>query len=284
MSDQQPVAKNILQNYYRQPKIYITLPSHGKFYPAGSLDVSQSGEYPVFAMTAKDELMLKTPDALLNGQATTEVIKSCVPAILDPWKMPSIDIDAVLVAIRIATYGETMEVNAVCPKCEKFNDYELDLTNFLNQVSQFDYKETINVDPLVIHIRPYDYREVTKTAMKAIEQEKIFNIVNDDSLTEDQKLEQFGDSFVKLTELTIEIIADTIYKIDTPEGSTTDKGEIKQFIANAPKDVFQQVNDHIVGLKDQVDLKAQDVECDECKEKYSVAVTLDQANFFDVRS
>ena len=32
-------------------------------------------------MTAKDEMMFKTPDALLNGQATVDVIQSCIPAI-----------------------------------------------------------------------------------------------------------------------------------------------------------------------------------------------------------
>jgi hypothetical protein len=63
-------------------------------------------------MTAKDELMLKTPDALMNGQATVEVIKSCVPSIKNPWHMPSIDIDTILIAIRIATYGENMEFSS----------------------------------------------------------------------------------------------------------------------------------------------------------------------------
>ena len=70
---------NPLSGYYRQPKIYIRLPSGGEYYPEGALDVSENGDYPVFAMTAKDELMLKTPDALLSGESTVEVIKSCVP-------------------------------------------------------------------------------------------------------------------------------------------------------------------------------------------------------------
>ena len=65
---------NPLANYFRQPKLYLRLPSQGKFYPEGALDHSQIDEYPVYAMTAKDELMFKTPDALMNGQATVEVI------------------------------------------------------------------------------------------------------------------------------------------------------------------------------------------------------------------
>ena len=60
-------------------------------------------------MTAKDEMAFKTPDAMINGQSTVDVIKSCVPNLLDPWKMVNYDTDAVLLAIRIATYGETMD-------------------------------------------------------------------------------------------------------------------------------------------------------------------------------
>ena len=66
---------NPLASYYRQPKIYITLPSKGEFYPADSLDLSTNGQYAVYAMSAKDELLFKTPDALLSGQSTVEVIK-----------------------------------------------------------------------------------------------------------------------------------------------------------------------------------------------------------------
>lgn len=106
MAEQQIKKQNPLSQWFRQPKVYIKLPSNGEFYPHGALDKSANGEYPVYAMNAKDELMFKTPDALLTGQSTVEVIKSCIPAIQDPWSMPSIDLDVALVAIRIATYGQ----------------------------------------------------------------------------------------------------------------------------------------------------------------------------------
>jgi hypothetical protein len=83
--NQNQQKKNPLSSFYRQPKIYVKLPSKGEFYPPGSLDVSANGEYPVYAMTAKDELLFKTPDALLSGQSTVELIKSCIPAITNPW-------------------------------------------------------------------------------------------------------------------------------------------------------------------------------------------------------
>jgi hypothetical protein len=53
----QPAAKhNPLANYFRQPKIFVALPSKGLFYPEGALDVSETGEYAVYAMTYKNEL------------------------------------------------------------------------------------------------------------------------------------------------------------------------------------------------------------------------------------
>ena len=160
--------KNPLANWYRQPKIYVRLPSRGKFYAQGSLDVSDSEEYAVYAMTAKDELMFKTPDALLSGQSTVEVIKSCMPAILDPWQMPSIDLDFCLIAIRIATYGENMEVGSTCPHCDAKNDYEIDLNAWLQIFNNFTFKDVIEVPPLTVYIRPYNYRESTKTSIKTL--------------------------------------------------------------------------------------------------------------------
>ena len=75
----------------------------------------QSGEVGVYPMTAKDEMLLKTPDALLNGEATVTVIQSCIPAIKNAWAMPSIDCDAALMTIRMATYGNKMTVPITVP-------------------------------------------------------------------------------------------------------------------------------------------------------------------------
>jgi hypothetical protein len=275
---------NPLASWYRQPKIYVKLPSGGKFYPQGTLDVSSNEDYPVYAMTAKDELMFKTPDALLSGQSTVEIIKSCVPAILDPWKMPSIDLDFILIAIRIATYGDKMEITTNCPACKSENNYEINLTDWMGVFNQFQYVETVVVDPLVVHIRPYSYQELTKSSIKAMEQQRVFNVINDDSLSDEDKVEQFGKSFVKLTELTVDIIADCITSIETPNGTSNDKKQIKEFIDNCSKDVFEKISTHISDIKSQIELKAQHVKCGECDHEFDVPVTMDQSNFFAVKS
>lgn len=274
------ISNNPLAAYFRQPKIYIRLPSQGKFYPTDALDNSANNEYAVYAMTAKDELMFKTPDALMNGQATVEVIKSCVPSIRDPWAMPSIDVDAVLIAIRVATYGEKMDVGANCPSCSHSNDYQLNLVSYIEGVAQFHYDDAIQIGPLTVHIKPYTYQEATKTALKSLEQQKIFQIVNDENMSDEIKLEKFGQSFIKLTELTVDVVANSIIRIDTPDGSVEDKTMILEFIQNAPKEVFNTINEHVTSMKDKIELKVNDVVCGECEHVFDMPVTMDQANFF----
>lgn len=278
--DTKAVVNNPLAAYFRQPKIYIKLPSEGKFYPPDALDVSVNGEYAVYAMTAKDELMFKTPDALMNGQSTVEVIKSCIPAIKQPWKMPSIDLDAALIAIRVATYGEKMEVSANCPSCSHLNDYAINLVRYLDGYQGFKYLDQVEVGPLTVFIKPYSYQESTKIALKTLEQQKIFQIVNDEKLSDGEKIEKFGESFVRLTELTVDVVADSIIKIVTPDGEVSDSAMIQEFIRNAPKDVFDTVNSHIVGMKEKIELRISDAECGECNHKFEMPVTMDQASFF----
>lgn len=277
-------AINPLANYFRQPKIFIRLPSDGEFYSNSSIDLSANKEYAVYAMTAKDELLFKTPDALLNGQATVEVIKSCIPAIKDPWKMPSIDVDACLVAIRVATYGQAMDVNASCPNCNHVNDYEFDLVNYLNQMNEFKFEPCVAVDPLTVYIRPYTYLETTKAAIKAIEQQKIFDVVNDPDMSDEDKIDKFGRSFLKLTEMTVDVVCGCISGIQTPDGLVEDRKMIEEFINNASSDVFNKVNDHVQAMRNEIESKTQTVACAECEHGYNINLTMDQSNFFVVRS
>ena len=155
------IEQNPLRKYFRQPKVYITLPSKGVFYPADAINIPEGNEFPVFAMTAKDELTMKTPDALLNGAATVEIIKSCVPNILNPWKMPSIDLDAVLIAIRVATYGETMEITTKVPGTGEDRAFSVDLRQLLNKLVTNEYKTEVTVNDMNLKTRPLTYREFT---------------------------------------------------------------------------------------------------------------------------
>ena len=80
----QPNQPNPLTQYFRQFKLYLKLPSGIAYYTTDQVQFTDSGEIGVMPMTGKDELSLKNPDALLNGEALVEVIKSCVPGVKNP--------------------------------------------------------------------------------------------------------------------------------------------------------------------------------------------------------
>ena len=154
---------NPLNKYYRQPSIYISLPSKGRYYSEDVYTSTQTGEIPVLPMTAKDEMAFKTPDAMINGQATVDVIKSCCPNIKDAWGMPSIDVDSVLIAIRIATYGNSMSFDSKCPHCGEDNTHDVDLGKPLNSLQCPDYSKYMQYKDLKIKFKPQLYFTVNKS-------------------------------------------------------------------------------------------------------------------------
>ncbi len=152
---------NPLQKFFRQPKIYVTLPSKGLFYEPGAF-IGDYNNVPVFAMTGMDEIVYKTPDALYSGEATAKVIESCCPFVKNAKVMPSIDIDALIIAIRIATFGDKLSVSQKCTACETENDYDIDLKGMLDYFNNLKFINTVVInDSLTIKIRPLQYDEMS---------------------------------------------------------------------------------------------------------------------------
>lgn len=278
--------QNPLQKYYRQPKIYIRLPSNGKHYPPGSIDFTETGEYPVFAMTAKDELSFKTPDALLNGQATVDVIQSCIPAIKNAWMIPTIDLDAILVAIRIATYGESMDLNVRVPNTDIEKAFAVDLRVLLDRFTDIEFEEHVFVDNFEVTIKPLTYKEYTESAMKTFEEQRIFSIVNNDNMDQTEKLKLFNQSFKKLTNLSIGTVVRSIASIEVEGNVVNNPKYIEDFVENCDKTFFKAVFDHIDQQKQKynvppIEIQATAEELEQgAPEKYDVPLIFDQTNFF----
>lgn len=282
----QDFEQNPLRKYFRQPKVYTTLPSKGKFYPSGALEMPETGELPVFAMTAKDELSMKTPDALLNGQATVDLIKSCVPNIKDPWSMPSIDLDALLIAIRIATYGEKMDITTKVPKLGEERSFEVDLRQLLNKLVTVDFETEILNGEMVVEIRPLTYKEFTASSLKTFEEQRIFAVLNNTQLPDHEKLAKFNESFQKLTTLTMEVLTKSVAKISVGDTIVTKPEHIDEFIRNTDKDFCKAITEHLEEQKAKFQIEPlkvhsskEDIE-EGAPESYEVPITFDQSNFF----
>jgi hypothetical protein len=277
---------NPLHKFFRQPKVYTTLPSKGQYYPAGALEMPETNELPVFAMTAKDELTMKTPDALLNGQATVDVIKSCVPAIKDPWKMPSVDLDAILIAIRIATYGEKLEITTKVPVSGEERSYQVDLRQILSKLVTVDFSNSLVIDNMNVKVRPLSYAEFTKSNLKTFEEQRVFSLVNDDTMPDEEKLSKFNESFRKLTDLTVDMLGKSVYSITVDDTEVTNEAHIQEFLQNSDKNFFNSILEFLEEEKKKFQIEPMKVtSTDEDIEQgapatFEVPITFDQSNFF----
>jgi hypothetical protein len=278
---------NPLNKYFRQAAIYVSLPS-GTNYPPEVVSTPQTGELGIMPMTAKDEIRFKTPDALMNGQGVVDVIQSCVPDIKDAWQIKSYDLDTILIAIRIATYGETMEINFNVPGANENVSHTINLPSILDQIknTKVDTEFTLK-DGLKIKMRPLTYKDMTSTSLQTFQQQKMYSAVQDSELPDEDKAKRFNDAFKQLTELNASILLKNISAVVMTDGTEiTDHAHIKEFVENANAVLVKEIEDKVADLRGQGAVKPLKLKASEEQIKkgapatYEVPVTFDTANFF----
>lgn len=285
MNNEQQIKNNPLSAYFRQAKYYTPLPSNGRWYESSSIEWPATGELGIMPMTAKDEISLKTPDALLNGQSTVDVLQSCVPAIKNAWNIPSIDLDTLLIAVRIATYGNMMDVSPNCPKCQAVNNYQLDLKDALSQSLNKTWQDYVQSGELKIYVRPLTYRQLNAKQYKTFEEQRFLSEIQKSDLDERTKLEKFNEGFKKLTALTLEIVLDSIHYIELPDGTKIgDRKMIEDFILNTSSDVFDEIDKIVKSNKANFELAPVHIACQECEHTWQQSLEFDATNFFARKS
>ena len=278
---------NPLNKYFRQPSIYVTLPS-GSAYPPHVLQSSQTGELGIQPMTAKDEIRFKTPDALMNGQGVVDVIQSCVPQIKDAWQVKSYDLDTLLIAIRIATYGETMDFTFTVPGANEQVTHSQNLPALLDQIKGTTIESEITLeDGLKISIRPLTYKDMTTASQQTFQQQKMYSAVQDSKLPDDDKAKRFNESFKALTELNTSILLKNVAGITLQDGTAVnDPAQIKEFMENANAKLIKEIETKMIALRSQGAVKPLKLKATEEQIKkgapatYEVPITFDTANFF----
>lgn len=271
---------NPLKQFFRQPAIYLRLPSGGQFWPEGSLNMPPNEEIPVYPMTAIDEISYRTPDALFNGAATVSVIQSCIPAVKDAWKVPSIDLNSILVAIRIASYGKNMEFKTACPECKAENDFELDLNTVLAAAGSPNYAESIQHQDIQIFFKPISYDAQNKINLAQFEQQKLMQIIPESDLTEEEKTQRFNAALQAITQITVSAIRNSVSAIRTPQTMVTEPEFIEEFLNNCDRRLFNQIRDKVIEFRNSTEFKPLKMTCQECSHHYEQEFTLDSASFF----
>jgi len=275
-------SSNPLAKHFRQPAMHIKLTSNGRFWPDEALELPATGEIPILPMTAKDEIVLRTPDALINGTSVVQVLQSCCPSIKDAWKMPSVDVDSTLIAIRIASYGPTMTITAKCPACKEEHDYDVDLHNSLAQIKMPNYDKTITTeDGLIIALKPLTYFQVSKAGNIAFEEEKLIQGLANPDVPDEVRKTEFEKHINKMVDLNNENLTNCTASITADGNKVTDPKFIADYYKNSGSKVVRQVQALTKEFAADVSLRDEEASCTSCQHKFKLAIEFDYSRFFD---
>lgn len=271
--------QNPLQQYFRQPKIYISLPSKGIYNKPETLD-GNIENMPVYGMTGMDEILMHTPDALMTGQSTIKVIESCCPSIKDASELSSLDLNAVMAAIRIATFGNIMTVPHTCSNCKEENEYDINLSTVIDHYSMLAYQNVIKIKDIVIKIKPLTYSQVTNISIRNFQnQQKLFKLSNMNESEEKSNL--VTELFQDMALLKNEIYSSSIESVEIPNQVVTDPQFIKEWVRNCDKSTFDIIKERFDLNSENLRLPSVKVKCKDCDFENLITIELDESNFFE---
>jgi len=139
-----------------------------------------------------------------------------------------------------------MEIEVKVPTINEERSYEIDLRSVLDNLLAEKFENIIKLNGFSVEISPLTYREFTESAMKTIEEQRMLKSSTATNSQKKKNFQKFNEAFNRLTDLNISSIVKSVKcVIFDGEEPVTDTDHIIEFFANADKDVFKSVIDHI---------------------------------------
>lgn len=278
------MTTNTLIAAYKKPAVYVALPSMGKWYdPKPKLSVDD--ELAIYPMSAKDELITKTPDALFNGEATVALIESCCPDIPNPRQMPINDLLVVLLGIRQASYGQEISVDIKCTECDHVNQMAVDSNVLLSRVTKNETDPNIRLENgFKIKVKPYNIEDRTRLQIQQVKQQQVVaNLMQAEQSGEAGNSEQFGKAFVDIAELTVQLVSNCVLSVQTPDENSeevTDPSVIYEWVKTITRKDYDTIRERVESLSENNLDTEMEAKCLECGKDYKTNIELDIAAFF----
>jgi len=273
---------NPLKQYFRSIKMYLKLPSGTSYYTPDVIEFTDSGEVGIMPMTGKDELVLKNPDALLNGEALVEVLTSCVPSLKNPKALLTNDIDALITGIRYITFNDALETDIKCPSCGTDNNYRLNLEDTINRMEFLEPNYVVNLESGVsVFVKPYGFTEILKSLHADFERGKIAKIIETKELSDTERANLFGQAFKELAFTRFDLLVGGIIKVvdESNNVDVSDKKFIKEFLQNIDKKSVDKISDLITKIN-QIGIKRTFIaKCTKCEHEWESGIDFNPVNF-----
>lgn len=257
--------KNPLLAVHNVPGETFRLPSGGLFYKDGELDENVTdGEVHVYPMKTVDELIMKSPDKILTGKAVVEVFARCIPDIKKPEMLLANDVEYLMAAIRVVSYGEDSEVVST-HTCKDATEqtYVVNVRDILRKSREIDPTSlnknyTFELDGFVLSIRPPLYKSVVS----------LYQTISEEFLKEATE-----------EEVATKLIENLSSMIEEVNGHSDD-AHIFEWLMDLKAGWINKISDFTRENSTWGIEYVTDVECKECGDKFSLSVPTNPITFF----
>ena len=154
---------NPLMDFARKVECSVKIPSQGLLYDEDMIGFNAIGEVDIMPMLPNDELTIVNPETLISGDAIIGLIKSCCPSIKRPEELFYPDVNALLLGIRKATYGNELIQSGICPKC-----WEVKSKIETEEMERIAKEKKFNIEDLSEDEAKQLYEEAKKNVEKII--------------------------------------------------------------------------------------------------------------------
>ncbi len=285
-SDTQIKIGNPLSKYFRLPGLSVTLPSRGAFFPNGGIEMDEQGQVEVLPMRGADELLLSSPDALMNNSAIFGLIQSCVPQIKMPEYVSAPDLDVLLLAIRVASTGENMDVEVECTECGEDTKFELHIPTMLQSAQTIDPINLVRInDEMVVQINPLTLAAQTKILTGAFKETRAAQAMQmNEEISDEERAIKTSAIMRNLADLNLYSVQQAVVKVTIPDSEVIDRKHIAEFIQNIDRATLKKIRDRVDELNAKGVDKSFSAECASCGHQWTATVEFDPSSFFESRS
>jgi len=248
----------------------VRLPSRGIFYNHGELTSGvANGEVHVYPMRAIDEIIMRSPDKLLSGDAIKEVFGTCIPELLQIDNLFAKDIDYLMLALRRVSYGNDYEF-FYTHKCEhaKKHSYIADITQMMNK--------SVELDPVSFD-QMYTYevaRTKNKVKFQPLKFKELVEIMGD--AVEDRR-DVLG--MPDGPERRMAIFKTLVATINNVDG-IVDRVMIVEWLSTLTAKEIREMTVHIETISDWGPKYVLNIQCKDCQEIVETSVPINPLNFF----
>lgn len=242
----------------------VRLPSRGLLYEDGILDSSVvDGEVRISPMTIRDEILMRSPDALLSGEAIATVISRCVPNILKPLQLHYSDLDFIFLALRKVSYGPELEITYK-HECEHAKDRSY-LVSVDKKLRDCTYLDPLTVDEqYVLEVEETDQ----KVIFKPIRTQDMIDILAPQAEKEMSHLE--------IEQEMIKLATTQIISVD----GITDRVQILEWAAQVPASVMRKIRVKLENMERWGISYKFGLTCRDCGQEIEAEVPLNTVSFF----